>query len=65
MTERANSDISQLLKRFENIIAFSPVRIALLILLWCYMLYLISIDVWWGLGWGLLLFGALCSILGI
>ena len=65
MTERANADIAQLFQRFEKIIAFSPVRIALLLSLWLYVLYLISLDVWWGMGWGALLFGALCSILRI
>ena len=63
--ERTATDVAQLLRRFENIVAYTPVRAFLFISLALFIYFMITFDVWWGLGWGCLLFSCLCSALGI
>lgn len=64
-SERANANIAQLLRRFENIIAFTPVRIALIFTFMMIIFELMRVEFWSGLGWACLGSVVLCAILGI
>lgn len=65
MTDRANADIASLLRRFENILAFTPVRIAFIFIFMIVVFELMLVDPWFGLGWACLGGVVLAAILGV
>ena len=63
--DRAGADIAQLLRRFENIIAYTPVRIALIFVFIIAVFQAVLVNVWFGLGWACLGGGILSVVLGV
>lgn len=63
MPERADANIASLLRRFENIIAYTPVRIVLFCISALFVFSLMRTNFYWGAGWGCLVWGVLSPVL--
>ena len=61
-SDRAGADVVQLLRRFENIIAFTPVRIALVMIFMIVVFECALVNIWFGLGWACLGGGVLGAV---
>ena len=64
-SDRASADIAQLLRRFENIIAFTPVRIIFGFIYIFAIFETMLVNFWFGLGWACLGSVVLCRAWGV